>query len=141
MSDLSVLPTFPVRPEISDRMRRVQSENTHPEKAFTERLRRIGLAFETHRRDLPGKPDFVFPYARLVVFVDGDLWHGNQWKLRGFGSLDDQFENVNNKSYWRSKLSKNIDRDFSNTAALLQNGWRVLRFWSFDWEQQTADCR
>src|SRR5690242_17789981 len=114
MTSLSVEPPTNVSPAVSDRMRRVRSEDTQPEKAFTDRLRRIGLAFETHRRDLPGKPDFVFPYARLVVFVDGDLWHGNQWKLRGWGSLDDQFAHVNNSNYWHSKLSKNIDRDFRN---------------------------
>jgi len=58
-----------VPPEISAKMRRVRSEGTGPEKAFYAALRRIGFSFETHRRDLPGKPDIVFPMAGLAVFL------------------------------------------------------------------------
>ena len=130
MSSVTVPSAPTVPPEVSARMRRVRSEGTGPEKAFYGALRRIGFAFETHRRDLPGKPDIVFPFARLAIFLDGDLWHGHQWKLRGFDSLEDQFEGIENNNYWRTKLSRNIERDFRNTASLLDAGWRVLRFWS-----------
>jgi DNA mismatch endonuclease (patch repair protein) len=29
-----------------------------------------------------GKPDFVFHKAKLVVFIEGDFWHGNPKKYR-----------------------------------------------------------
>ena len=118
----------------------MRSEGTGPEKAFYEALRRIGISFETHRRDLPGKPDIVFPLARLAIFLDGDLWHGHQWKLRGFRSLDAQFARINNQAYWRSKLAKNVERDFNNTASLLDGGWRVLRFWTSDLQDRLEQC-
>lgn len=36
------------------------------------------------RRKYPlyGKPDFVFPKNRVVVFVDGCFWHGHPQKCR-----------------------------------------------------------
>jgi len=140
MNSLTVSPLPNVPPDVSAKMRRVRSEGTGPEKSFYQALRRIGFSFETHRRDLPGKPDIVFPLARLAVFLDGDLWHGHQWKLRGFGSLDDQFVGISNSNYWQSKLSNNLERDFSNTASLLDAGWRVLRFWSSDFEHRLDQC-
>ena len=42
-----------------------------------------GLTWESHVQDLPVRPDFVFPEDRVVVFVDGDFWHGwrfPQWR-------------------------------------------------------------
>jgi DNA mismatch endonuclease (patch repair protein) len=31
----------------------------------------MGYRFRLHRRDLPGKPDIVFPGRRKVIFVHG----------------------------------------------------------------------
>ena len=31
-----------------------------------------------------GRPDIVFPERKVAVFCDGDFWHGNQWRRRGF---------------------------------------------------------
>ena len=53
---------------------------------------------------LPGKPDFVFIKARVVVFVDGDFWHGWRyplWKQK----LSD---------YWQKKIERNRHRDRYN---------------------------
>lgn len=29
---------------------------------------------------LPGKPDVVFPESKIVIFADGDFWHGKDFK-------------------------------------------------------------
>lgn len=69
---------------------------------------------------LPGKPDFVFPRARVAVFVDGDFWHGNPRKYRIPKS---------NSDYWREKIRGNQARDRQVNRLLKQLGWRVVRIW------------
>ena len=62
-------------------MRAVKGSNTSLERAVDAAFRERGWACERHVADLPGKPDFVFVEARLVVFVDGDFWHGWRFPL------------------------------------------------------------
>ena len=113
---------------VSRAMRRVKSRDTTPEIALRKQLWRLGLRFRLHSR-LPGKPDIVFPGKRVAVFVDGDFWHGRQWKTRGFDSLADQMNRVNRSQYWLQKLQRTIDRDKCTTAALEAAGWKVVRMW------------
>jgi DNA mismatch endonuclease (patch repair protein) len=72
---------------------------------------------------LPGKPDFVFRRARLVVFVDGDFWHGNPRCKRLPKS---------NIEYWQKKIEGNCVRDKKNTRTLKRLGWHVIRVWESD---------
>lgn len=57
-------------------MRAVKGKNTSLEKKVASALHRQGLRFRRNIASLPGKPDFVFTKAKVVVFVDGDFWHG-----------------------------------------------------------------
>lgn len=70
-----------------------------------------------------GKPDFVFPAAKLAVFVDGCFWdccpqHATTPK--------------NNSAFWAKKLASNKVRDRLVTRTLRKTGWRVLRIWEHD---------
>ncbi|VAX24470.1 hypothetical protein MNBD_NITROSPINAE03-1980 [hydrothermal vent metagenome] len=67
-----------------------------------------------------------------MVFVDGDFWHGGQWKRRGFKSLDAQLQKVNNKKYWIEKIKKNMARDTKNNEKLKKAGYKVIRVWESD---------
>lgn len=78
-----------------------------------------------------GKPDIVFHKARVVAFVDGDFWHGNEWKLRGMASFDDQFK-YRNAEFWRRKITGNVARDHEVTEGLTRDGWTVVRVWASD---------
>ena len=62
-------------------MARIRGKNTSPERALERELLAIGLSFDRHCPDLPGKPDFVFRDAMVVVFVNGDFWHGFRFPL------------------------------------------------------------
>ncbi|MDO8589001.1 MAG: very short patch repair endonuclease [Armatimonadota bacterium] len=115
--------------QVSDIMRRVKSEDTTPEVTFRKALWAGGVRYRLHPARLPGKPDIVLRRSRLVIFIDGDFWHGNQWRSRGHASLEAQFVASPNASYWVPKIDRNMRRDRLNTAALLEQGWRVLRFW------------
>jgi DNA (cytosine-5)-methyltransferase 1 len=121
-------------------MARVKSRNTAPEKLFRGALRKAALSFRSSNSNLPGKPDFVIPVRRLAVFVDGDFWHGRQWALRKHASLEGQFTQSASRDYWLAKIRRNIARDLTNTAALLDKGWKVARFWESDVMRDPEAC-
>ncbi len=66
----------------------------------------------------------MFPGPRLVVFCDGDFWHGKEWKKRRA-----KLASGSNASYWVAKIERNRERDRTNTALLEADGWTVLRYW------------
>ena len=59
----------------SANMREIRSKNTAPELLLRRMLHRLGYRFRLHRKDLPGKPDLVFPSRRKAIFVHGCFWH------------------------------------------------------------------
>jgi len=124
----------------SDVMGRVRSERTTPEVLLLRALRRLGVRPGVHAKDLPGKPDIVFRRDRLAVFVDGELWHGGQWRRRGLDCLDEQFANADRRTYWVQKVQRNVERDIRNTGRLLADGWMVLRLWDRDVERDPDGC-
>jgi DNA mismatch endonuclease (patch repair protein) len=121
-------------------MARVRSRNTAPENTFRKALWAEGLRYRIHADELPGEPDVVIPKKRLAIFVDGDYWHGGQWIRRGLTALEDQFPDTPSKSYWLKKIRRNMERDCVSTAALLRDGWIVLRFWESDVKKHLVDC-
>ena len=80
-------------------------------------LHRRGLRFRKHVKTLPGTPDVVFLRTKVVVFVDGDFWHGY-----GFEEEKDRMS-----LYWREKIARNIERDNRNFVLLRDTGWEVVR--------------
>src|SRR5690348_2332671 len=118
----------PIRSEakVSEVMARISSKHTEPERIFRRALRKLGIrSFKVCDSTLPGKPDVVLPRRKIAVFIDGDFWHGNQYRLRSFPTRDAQLSRVHNSAYWSEKISRNVERDFRNTARLLESGWRV----------------
>lgn len=107
---------------VSERMRSVRSAGTAPELILRQRLPQLGLRTRASGKNLPGKPDLVFPKHRLAVFVDGDFWHGHQWIERKLSSLDQQFRSKKQVSYWVPKIRRNMARDCKATDALHAEG-------------------
>ncbi|HIE56506.1 MAG TPA: DNA mismatch endonuclease Vsr [Chromatiaceae bacterium] len=67
-----------------------------------------------------GKPDFVFPRRRIVVFVDGCFWHGHDCR---------NLKPSANAEYWRKKIRRNKERDRIVTEYLTDRNWQVIRIW------------
>jgi DNA mismatch endonuclease (patch repair protein) len=107
-------------------MRAVRHRNSTAEMAIRRRLWVNGIRYRLNVR-LPGKPDLVFPGKRTVVFIDGDLWHGNSWRVRGLPNLEAQFPN--RTDWWVKKIRRNIQRDQEVGEQLAGAGWTVLRYW------------
>ncbi len=110
-------------PELRSRiMRAVKGSDTAPEMAVRRLAHRLGYRFRLHRKDLPGKPDLVFPRLRKVVFVNGCFWHGHDC-ARGARAPKA------NAEYWRTKIKRNSLRDAANLGALKAKGWRAAVIW------------
>jgi DNA mismatch endonuclease (patch repair protein) len=100
-------------------MTAVKGSNTSLERKLDAAFKTRGWKYERNDGSLPGKPDFVFRGEQLIVFVDGDFWHGwrfPQWK----DGLSD---------YWRAKIERTRKRDRAIVQRLRRRGWIVLRFW------------
>jgi DNA mismatch endonuclease, patch repair protein len=100
-------------------MRQVKSKDTSIEIKVRSALQKMGLRFRKHCKNIPGKPDIVFPKEKIAVFVNGSFWHGyryNTWR-----------HNLN--SYWQIRIETNIKRDRRNIRKLQRLGWKVIRAW------------
>lgn len=104
-------------------MARIRSRDTKPELQVRRFLHAEGLRFRLHRKDLPGKPDLVFPRRRLCVFVDGCFWHGCPSCVDGTRAVK------SNSAYWVGKIHGNQERDRRHDKELAAQGWQVLRIW------------
>ena len=110
-----------------------RSKNTRHELILRKELKTLGLKFDCHCGSLPGKPDIVFKRKKLIIFCDGDFWHGRKWK-----SLESQLRGGSNSKYWIAKIRTNIERDIVVTERLRRNGWQVLRFWESEIKKDPA---
>jgi len=106
----------------SEIMRAVKGKDTKPEITLRKALHRLGYRYRLNVRDLPGKPDLVFPKYKAVIFVHGCFWHGHACK-RGRRTPK------TNRAYWSEKIARNRARDKKNAAALKAAGWRVITVW------------
>lgn len=103
-------------------MRAVKSGDTTPELQVRHLVHALGFRFRLHRKDLPGKPDLVFPRLRKAVFVHGCFWHGHHC-TRGARIP------VHNRNYWTAKIARNVQRDERVIEDLKLLGWGSLTVW------------
>lgn len=111
-------------------MARIKGKNTGPEQQMAAALAARNLSWESHARDLPGRPDFVFREQRVAVFVDGDFWHG--WRFPQWRSK------LSEK--WEAKIDGNRRRDVRNHRRLRRKGWTVVRLWEHQVAKDIDAC-
>ena len=102
-------------------MSRVKTKGTKPELVVRSALHRLGYRYRLHRKDLPGKPDLVFPSRHKAIFVHGCFWHGHDCSR---GKLPQT-----NEEFWKTKIDKNKARDEGVIKTLQSLGWEVLVVW------------
>jgi|ERR1700683_657407 DNA mismatch endonuclease (patch repair protein) len=108
--------------ERSERMAKIKSKDTKPELRVRRIVRRLGYRYRLHRKDLPGRPDLIFPSRRKVIFVHGCFWHSHQGcKVAN--------KPKSRKGFWSAKFERNRSRDARNQEALTGDGWRVFTVW------------
>ena len=102
-------------------MSRIRGRDTKPELLLRRGLHRLGFRFRLQRRDLPGRPDLVFPGRKAVVFAHGCFWHGHDCPLCRLPATRTEF--------WAAKIAGNRARDRRALDELRTAGWRVLVVW------------
>jgi len=108
-------------------MSRVRGKDTKPEMVVRRLAHRLGYRFRLHRRDLPGRPDLVFPGRKKVIFVHGCYWHRHSCKLATTPK--------SNVEFWLTKFRENTRRDKRNLAALHKQGWDCMVLWQCEIER------
>jgi DNA mismatch endonuclease, patch repair protein len=109
-------------------MASIHSENTRPERLLRSALWSKGIrGFRCHWPGPSGRIDVAFTRWRVAIFVDGSFWHGHpsKWQPGRWNG------------YWDEKIKRNIARDERQNTALIEAGWRVLRFWDFEVEHDS----
>ena len=111
-------------------MSRIKGKDTGLEKTVRSELHKRGLRFRKHVKKLPGKPDIVFPKAKIAIFIDGDFWHGYRfpdWEHRV-------------SEFWRQKIGRTRERDEKNFKKLRKSGWHVIRLWQHQIQRDLDAC-
>lgn len=110
--------------ERSKLMSRIRSSNNaSTELRAIQEFKRAGLRGWRRRQPLLGSPDFVFPKARVAVFVDGCFWHGHPRLAR---------IPKTNRAFWEAKIARNKARDREVNRGLRRLGWTVVRIWEHE---------
>ena len=102
-------------------MAAIKGSHTKPELAVRKALHALGLRYRLHARELPGKPDLVFPRYNAVVFVNGCFWHQHDCHLFKWPGTREHF--------WREKIGRNVANDQRAIEELERKGWRIATIW------------
>lgn len=116
----------------SELMARVRSKgNKTTEQRFASMLRKARISGWRRHHRLLGNPDFVWPSARLAIFLDGCFWHGHACR---------NTTPKTNASNWRRKISGNRFRDRKTNRRLRYRGWTVIRIWECELRAKPEKC-
>jgi DNA mismatch endonuclease (patch repair protein) len=117
----------------SRNMRAIKSKNTKIEVLLRKQLFKKGYRYRINYKKIVGKPDIVFVSQKVAIFCDSEFWHGKNWKTT-------KHKIKSNTDYWHNKIESNILRDRRNNKILKKNGWKVLRFWGKEIENNYEGC-
>lgn len=99
----------------------IRGKDTKPEMLIRKVLHAQGFRYRLHVKDLPGKPDLVFPKFKALVLIHGCFWHGHNCRYFKVPKTRTDF--------WLEKIESNRRRDDKQLAELQKHGWRVLIIW------------
>ncbi|MDG4670234.1 very short patch repair endonuclease [Shinella sp. 838] len=102
-------------------MQSVGQKDTGPEMLVRRALHKLGYRYRLHAKDLPGRPDMVFPGKKKVIFVHGCFWHGHDCPK---GKLP-----KSRPEYWIPKIEANKARDERVIDELKKAGWDTKVVW------------
>lgn len=104
---------------VSRSMKSNRRSGTKPELILSRLLRKKLVS-----NNLPGQPDFIYPRARVAIFVQGCFWHRCPIHGRTIPRTNTEF--------WQRKFNRNEERDRLNKEELEAMGWRVLVVWEHE---------
>ena len=122
-----------VSPQRSRTMSAIRGRgNKTTEARFRMALVRAGITgWKVRPRGLLSNPDFYFPDRNVVVFLDGCFWHG----CPKCGHIPNT-----RRRFWKAKIERNRLRDRQTTLKLRVQGFRVLRNWEHELNENAQGC-
>ncbi len=102
-------------------MSQIKGKNTKPEMMVRKILWKKGYRYRLQYKNLPGKPDIVFPGKKKAIFVNGCFWHRHNCHYFKWPK--------SNTEFWFNKIESNVIRDNEEQASLLALGWIYLIIW------------
>lgn len=102
-------------------MAAIRGRDTKPELIIRKGLHARGFRFRLQGRDLPGKPDLIFPKFHALLWVHGCFWHGHNCPMFRWPKSREEF--------WWAKIGRNRERDAETWAAARASGWRCGTVW------------
>jgi DNA mismatch endonuclease (patch repair protein) len=106
-------------------MSQIRGKNTKIEIQLRKAVWSTGLRYRLHVK-LPGTPDLAFSKSKVALFIDGCFWHGCPLHA---------VRPKSNRAFWQRKFAQNSARDKRVNRELKERGWKVLRCWEHDVEQ------
>lgn len=117
----------------SKNMRAIKATGTKDEVRLAKALWRLGYRYRKNDKSVFGKPDLTFKKYKIAIFVDSEFFHGKDWETQ-------KFRIKSNQEFWHKKIGRNIERDQEVNQYLINNGWKVLRFWSKEVKKNLQEC-
>lgn len=114
-------------------MQAVKNKDSKIEIALRSALWSKGYRYRKNYNKLEGKPDIVIPKYKLAIFCDSEFWHGYNWDTR-------KHDIKSNKDFWIKKIEGNIKRDEYVNKILHNQGWKVIRLWGKDIQNNIDEC-
>lgn len=105
----------------SSMMSGIKGKDTYLEILVRKSLHARGFRYQLHRKDIPGKPDMVFPKHNALIFIHGCFWHMHDCHLFKWPATRPDF--------WKDKIGRNKTRDRENVLKCQSLGWKVLIIW------------
>lgn len=117
----------------SQLMSKIKSKETKPEIKLRKALWGLGIRYRKNVKKLQGTPDIVISKYNLVIFIDGEFWHGYNW-------VEKKDKIKSNRDFWIPKIERNMQRDQRNNKILTKQGWKVFRFWDNQIKKEFGSC-
>ena len=117
--------SYDTTPEIRKRMSKVQLKGGKAETVLAKLLWSLGFRYRKNYKKLPGSPDIAILKYQIAIFVDGEFWHGKEWKTR-------KARLRHNREYWIEKIEEDVARDDRVDGELQNLGWIPIHFWEKD---------
>ena len=114
-------------------MSKIKGKNTTPEIKLRKELWKIGYRYRLHNKNFPGNPDIVIERLKIIIFVDGEFWHGYNWEEK-------KKKIKTNRGFWIPKIERNMQRDAENNNKLEAMGYKVFRFWEAEIKSNITRC-
>ncbi len=122
-----------VPPAKNEAVRKTMQGNKKKDTSIELLLRRAlfkrGVRYRKNAKSILGTPDIAIKKYKLLIFCDGDFWHGKEYH----GVKTHEW-------FWNEKIKRNRERDLEYTIRLRDEGWTVLRFWESEIKKDVEKC-